>query len=107
MIGRLAIFTLVASVLAGCTNPDAAYREDASQTFRTNLVAETERVLAEAGGTLTLSNALELAHTRSLKLAQQDLETKLARINRATVFSAFLPTVGLSAKSAIFVSTGV
>ena len=98
MIGRLSLLALVAGVLAGCTNPDAAYREDAAHTFRTNLVAETERVLAETGGVLTLSNALELAHARSLKLAQQDLETKLARINRATVFSAFLPTVGLSAK---------
>ena len=98
MNGRLTLLALAAGVLAGCTNPDAAYREDAAQAFRTNLVAETERVLAEAGGILTLSNALELAHTRSLKLAQQDLETKLARINHATVFSAFLPTVGLSAK---------
>ena len=97
MIGRLSLLALVAGVLAGCTNPDAAYREDAAHTFRTNLVAETERVLAEAGGALTLSNALELAHSRSLRLAQQDLEAKLARINRATAFSAFLPTVGLSA----------
>ena len=96
MVGRLVLLALVAGVLAGCTNPDAAYREDAAHTFKTNLVAETERVLAEAGGLLTLSNALELAHARSLKLAQQDYEAKLARINRATAFSAFLPTVGLS-----------
>ena len=96
MHGRLAMFALVAGILAGCTNPDAAYREDAAHAFRTNLVAETERVLAEAGGVLTLSNALELAQTRSLKLVQQDFEAKLARINRATAFSAFLPTVGLS-----------
>ena len=96
MNGRLALFALAAGVLAGCTNPDAAYREDAAHAFKTNLVAETERVLAEAGGALTLSNALELAHVRSLKLAQQDFEAKLARINRATAFSAFLPTVGLS-----------
>ena len=98
MSGRLLLLALLAGVLSGCTNPDAAYREEAAQSFRTNLVAETGRLLAEAGGVLTLSNALELAHTRSLKLAQQDLEAKLARINRATVFSAFLPTVGLSAK---------
>ncbi len=96
MVGRLILPALFAGIFAGCTNPGAAYREDASHTFRTNLVAETERVLAEAGGVLTLSNALELAHARSLKLAQQDYEAKLARINRATAFSAFLPTVGLS-----------
>ena len=96
MYGRLLLFTLVAGLLAGCKNPDAAYRKEAAHTFRTNLVAETERVLSEAGGVLTLSNALALAHTRSLKLAQQDLEAKLARVNRASAFSAFLPTVGLS-----------
>ena len=96
MVGRLVLFALVAGILAGCTNPGVAYREEASHAFKTNLVAETERVLAEAGGVLTLSNALELAHARSLKLVQQDYEAKLARINRATAFSAFLPTVGLS-----------
>jgi len=96
MYGRLLLLALVAGLFAGCKNPDAAYREESSHAFRTNLVSETARVLAEAGGVLTLSNALELAHTRSLKLAQQDLEAKLARINRATAFSAFLPTVGLS-----------
>ena len=96
MYGRLLLFALVVGLLAGCKNPDAAYRKEAAHAFRTNLVAETARVLAEAGGVLTLSNALELARTRSLKLAQQDLEAKLARINRASAFSAFLPTVGLS-----------
>ena len=98
MSGRLILCALVAVIVAGCTNPDAAYREESAQAFKTNLVAETERVLADAGGALTLSNALALAHARSLKLAQQDLEAKLARINRATVFSAFLPTAALSAK---------
>ena len=96
MYRRLLLVALVAAILAGCKNPDAAYREEAAHAFKTNLVAETERVLAEAGGVLTLSNALQLAHVRSLKLAQQDFEAKLARINRATAFSAFLPTVGLS-----------
>ena len=96
MYGRLLLFALVVGLLAGCKNPDAAYRESAAHAFETNLVAETARVLAETGGVLTFSNALELAHARSLKLAQQDFEAKLARINRATAFSAFLPTVGLS-----------
>jgi len=96
MSARLALIAFASGILAGCANPGAVYREEASHAFRTNLVAETERVLAEAGGVLTLSNALELAHARSLKLAQQDLEAKLARINRATLFSTFLPTVGLS-----------
>ena len=63
MNGRLLLLTLLAVVLSGCTNPDAVYREDAAHTFRTNLVAETEQALAEAGGVLTLSNALELAES--------------------------------------------
>ncbi len=96
MYGRLVLIALVTGILAGCTNPGVAYREESAHTFRTNLVAETECVLAEAGGVLTLSNALELAHVRSLKLAQRDFEAKLAHINRASSFSAFLPTIGLS-----------
>ncbi len=96
MSWRLPLAALVAGILAGCTNPGAAYREEAARTFNTNLVAETERVLGDVGGVLTLSNALELARARSLRLAQQDIEAKLASINRATAFSAFLPTVGLS-----------
>ena len=66
MSGRLLLLALLAGVLAGCTNPDAAYREEAAQSCRTNRVAETGRLLAEAGGVLTLANALELAHARSL-----------------------------------------
>ena len=58
MYGRLTLFALVAGILAGCANPDAEYREDAAYAFKTNLVAETDRVLADAGGVLTLSNAL-------------------------------------------------
>ena len=49
MYGRLLPVALLVGLLAGCKNPDAAYREDAAHTFKTNLVAETEHVLAEAG----------------------------------------------------------
>lgn len=93
---------VVLALTTGCANPGAAEREESSRDFQTNLVAETERVLAEVGGELTLSNAVSLAHERTLKLAQQDLETKLARITRATMFSAFLPTVAFSGNEALF-----
>jgi len=95
------IVVLTGLALAGCANPGAAERADAAQTFRTNLIAETERVVGEAGGTLALTNALALARVRTLKLAQQELEQKLARITRATAFSAFLPTVVLSGNTAL------
>jgi len=96
-----ALTGLLALALAGCANPGARERADAAFAYRTNLVAETEAVLADAGGTLTLSNALVLARGRTLKLAQQELEQKLARITRATLFSAFLPTVGFSGSAAL------
>jgi len=89
-------------LLAGCANPGREEREASARDFETNLVAETERILTDAGGALTLSNAVALAHERTLKLTQQDLETKLARITRATAFSAFLPTVAFSGNEALF-----
>jgi len=92
--GLLVGMALVAfGLIAGCANPGRREREETSYAFQTNLLAETKQVLAETKGTLTLSNAVALAHSRTLKLAEQDLEAKLARINRATAFSAFLPTV--------------
>jgi len=97
----LAGLALGALFLSGCANPGANERVSYSHAFRTNLIAETERILAEAGGTLTFSNALALARQRSLKLAQQELEQKLARITRATAFSAFLPTVAFSGSAAL------
>ena len=86
MSGRLLLLALLAGVLAGCTNPDAAYREEAAQAFRTNLVVETERLLAEAGGVLTLSNALEqlldvqvAALFYQMAVAERRVETAAAR----------------------------
>jgi len=103
MVSPIRVLTVVLSALAlaGCKNPGAAERADAAQAFRTNLVAETERVVAETGGSLSLSNALALAHARTLKLAQQELEQKLARITRVSAFSAFLPTVAFSGNAAL------
>jgi len=97
----LAGTALAAAFLSGCANPGVPERIASSHAFQTNLVAETARILDEAGGTLTFSNALALAHARSLKLAQRELEQKLARITRATAFSAFLPTVAFSGSAAL------
>ena len=33
MYGRLLLFALLVGILAGCKNPDAAYREDAAHAF--------------------------------------------------------------------------
>jgi len=88
-------------LLIGCANPGREEREQYSHDFQTNLIAQTESVLKDYGGTFTLSNAVNVAHERSLKLAKQDLEATLARVNRATVFSAFLPTLAFTGSSTL------
>lgn len=92
---------LLLALLAGCANPGREERERHSRDFQTNLVAETACVLKDCGGAFTLSNAVALARARSLKLAQRDLESALARVTRATVFSAFLPTLAFSGNATL------
>ena len=79
-------------LVGGCATTEAD-REAAAQEMRTRLVQETADWLAAHPGPLTLTNALALARARSLKLTQQELEVQLAKVDRATAFSAFLPTV--------------
>jgi len=102
LVGSICVAAgLAAVILTGCANPGAKERVAASFAFTTNLVAETDRILVEAGGTLTFSNAVVLARQRTLKLAERELEQKLSRITRASVFSAFLPTVAFSGSAAL------
>ncbi len=82
-------------LVGGCATTEAD-REAAAQEMRTRLVQETADWLAAHPGPLTLTNALALARARSLKLTQQELEVQLAKVDRATAFSAFLPTVELA-----------
>ena len=86
-------FIIALLVGAGCaTTPEE--RERHAEAFRENLREETRAYFATNDAPLTLTQAVDLARTRSLKLTQQELETQLARINRLSTFSAFLPNVG-------------
>ena len=91
-----AVAALALAAFGGCANPGADERRDHAAAFRDRLLDETESVLRDLGGVMTLSNAVELAHSRTLKLVSANLEAELARINRAKAFSAFLPSVELA-----------
>ncbi len=78
---------------AGCRTPGFdARREDAAR-LNGALRDETRVYFAAHGALLTLSDALELARRRTLKLTQAQLNQQLANIRRTTAFGAFLPQV--------------
>ena len=81
-----------AAVLSGCATT-VKERAGASDEFRSRLVDETRAYFEANPGRLALANAFALAHERTLKLTSQELESELARITRASAFSAFLPNV--------------
>lgn len=87
-------FLLTALVLGCATTPEDRARHAAA--FRDDLQAETRAYFATNDAPLTLARAVDLARARSLKLTQQELEVQLAKVNRATAFSAFLPNVELA-----------
>lgn len=88
-------FLLVALLVLGCaTTPEDRARHAAA--FRDDLQAETRAYFATNDAPLTLAQAIDLARTRSLKLTQRELEVQLAKVDRATAFSAFLPNVELA-----------
>lgn len=92
----------LALLLAGCANPGFNERRELTESLSSSLADETQRLLGERGGLLTLSNAVALARERSLKTVEQDLEAALSRVNRATAFSAFLPKVEMTYGRSVF-----
>lgn len=90
--GGLAAALLLA---AGCATTERD-REDAAREMEDRLVRETADYFAAHPEPLSLSNAVALARERTLKLTQQELEVQLAKVGRATAFSAFLPNVELA-----------
>ncbi len=80
---------------AGCATTERD-REDAAREMEDRLVRETAEYFAARPGPLALSDAVALARERTLKLTQQELEVQLAKVGRATAFSAFLPNVELA-----------
>ena len=80
---------------AGCTAVTQEEREETARTLVDTLKDETEAYFRDNPGPLSLTNALDLAVERTLKLTQRELESHLARVNRDVKFSAFLPNVEL------------
>ena len=99
---HLFTYTAFFLLLTGCANPGFEERRDDSQHLRSALEAETRAILDEAGGRLSLSNVVGLVRERSLKTVERELEATLARVNRATAFSAFLPNVEASYGRGVF-----
>ena len=89
-------------LLAGCANPGFDERRDVSQSLLSSLEDETRGILDKSGGRLSLSNVVSLVRERSLKTIEQELDATLARVNRATAFSAFLPNVEMSYARSVF-----
>lgn len=73
--------------------PGFEERVEAASAFRTNVLAETQAFFATNRAPLTLETGWRLARERTLKLTQQELALKVARIDRSMAFSAFLPQV--------------
>ncbi len=93
---------LLASAVAGCANPGREEREAASAAFRAKLVAETDEWLASNPPPYSLGQVVGLARERTLKLTERELAAQLARIDRATAFSVFLPNLEMSLGREVF-----
>ncbi|MBQ7187954.1 MAG: TolC family protein [Kiritimatiellae bacterium] len=98
----LSVLLPFALSLGGCKNPGYSKRAELSRSFSESLMQETAEVLRDANHRIPLPLAVSLVRSRTLKLVSEDLEAKLARVNRATAFSAFLPNLELSYGRAVF-----
>lgn len=99
---RILVLVVLLFVVAGCANPGREEREAASAAFRAQLIAETDAWTATNPPPYRLSQLVDLARERTLKLTEQDLAAELARIDRATAFSAFLPNLEMSLGREVF-----
>lgn len=86
-------FMLLLTLFAGCRMPGFRERTEDAMKFRSSLCEETVAYFATNSGPLTLSETMELARSRTLKLTQEQLNEQLAKIQRTTAFAAFLPEV--------------
>ena len=99
---RISWFLALACVIAGCVNPGREEREASSAAFRAKLIAETDAWTATNPPPYRLAQLVDLARERTLKLTEQDLAAELARIDRATAFSVFLPNLEMSLGREVF-----
>ena len=92
-LGSCGLTLLALLALAGCRTPGYEERTKDASRFRASLQEETQAFFATNSGPLTLAFSMELARARTLKLTQAQLDLQVAKIQRATAFSAFLPQV--------------
>lgn len=86
---------LAISLFSGCASIDPEKeRREQTQSF-TNHLAHLEQQFLK--NPLTLDECIHIAMTNSYTVRKSDLEQKLARLNRDTTFSTFLPEVKASA----------
>jgi len=92
---RLSLCAITMLSITGCASIDPAKeRREQTQSFTNHLSNLEQQLLKEP---LTLDACVRIAMTNSYTLRKSDLDQKLARLNRDTTFSAFLPEVKTSA----------
>ena len=83
--------------LAGCQSHDwAGERRTNSESYRHNLLEETQKILAGFSNGLALTDCVAIAQMRSTKLLSSQIAEKIATVDRDATFSAFLPQVQVS-----------
>lgn len=78
--------------LVGCA-PTIKDRLEETQFYAENKPAETAAWFRTNSAPLSLQTCRALAHQRTLKLTQSELEARLAQLTSTAAFSAFLPQV--------------
>ena len=101
-MNRVLWSAVLAFAFVGCANPGREERESSSAAFRAKLVAETDEWAATNPPPYRLGQIVGLARERTLKLTEQSLAAELARIDRATAFSVFLPNLEMSLGREVF-----
>ena len=99
------LFTAIvpaAFLVAGCANPGFEERREAAHDLAATLEEETAGIIEASHGRIALSNAVAIVRERSLKMVGRELDATLARVNRATAFSAFLPNVEMAYGRGVF-----
>ena len=93
-VSRFVAAVALGWAMSGCgtMNPERT-RARHAESYRGDLLAETTHVLEHYTNRLSMADCLALGRERSLSLTVSRLEERLARINRQTAFSAFLPQV--------------
>jgi outer membrane protein TolC len=106
MTGRtitcLVLLLLAAMGLAGCKSYDGEkVRRDHVESYRQELEDKTAEAL-EADTPLTLDDCIRIALDNSLEVKSAEIQARIAKLDRKTAFSNFLPTVSLNYQRSYF-----